>query len=163
MSASDRLPPFPDEGHRPSRRKLARAAEVAHLAELPLFANCSKRELRHLATSTRLELIEPDQVLFSEGRPSREAYIVVAGRVVVRRKRRKIAELGAGEFVGELGLLLHRNHSATATAKTPVEVLVLPQVALREAVEEVPGLGWKLLQTVAARMNHNTTRRTVPV
>lgn len=144
-----RLPPFPDEGHRPSRRKLARDVEVAHLAELPLFGSCSKKDLRHLARSTRLELLEPDQVLFEEGRPSREAFIVVAGSIVVRRKGRKIAELGQGEFVGEFGLLLRRDHSATATAATPAEVLVLPQVALREAVEELPGLGWKLLRTFA--------------
>jgi CRP-like cAMP-binding protein len=159
MDGPDRLPPFPDEGRRPSRRKLARAVEVAHLAELPLFANCSKKELRHLASSTRLELFEPDQVLFEVGRPSREAYVVVAGRVVVRRNGRKIAELGAGEFVGELGLLLHRDHSATATAATSVEVLVLPQAALREAIDEVPGLGWKLLQTFADRVAANTTGR----
>jgi CRP-like cAMP-binding protein len=156
---SGRLPPFPDEGRRPSERKLAREVEVAHLAELPLFARCSKRDLRHLARSTRLELLEPDQVLFEEGRRSREAYIVVAGSVVVRRKGRKIAELGQGEFVGELGLLLHRDHRATATAATSTEVLVLPQVALREAVDEIPGLGWKLLQTFADRVASNVAGR----
>ena len=159
MAAPDRLPPFPDEGRRPSARKLARATEVAHLAELPLFAKCSKKDLRHLASATRLELFEPDQVLFSEGRPSREAFVIVAGRVVVRRNGRKIAELGAGEFVGELGLLLHRDHSATAVAATSTEVLVLPQVALKEAIDEVPGLGWKLLQTFADRVAANTSGR----
>lgn len=153
-----KLPQFPDEGRRPSPRRLARASEVQHLAALPLFADCSKRELRHLATSTRLELIEPDQVLFAEGRPSREAYVVVAGTVVIRRKGRRIAEVGAGEFVGELGFLLHREHSATAVAETSVEVLVLPRAALQEAIDEVPGLGWKLLQTVAERMNANSRR-----
>ena len=159
LMAADRLPPFPDEGHRPSRRKLARATEVAHLAELPLFANCSKKDLRHLAQATRLQLIEPDQVLFEAGRPSREAYIVVAGTIVVRRNGRKIAELGSGEFVGELGLLLHRDHSATATAATSAEVLVLPQAALRAAVDELPGLGWKLLQTFADRVSANVAGR----
>ena len=77
----------------------------------------------------------------------------------MRRNGRKIAEVDAGEFVGELGLLLDRAHSATATAATSVEVLVLSQAALREAVNEVPGLGWKLLQTVAHRMAENTTGR----
>lgn len=131
---------------------MAITAQVDHLAALPLFAGCSKRDLRHLARSTRLELLEPDSVLFAEGQQSREAYVIVAGRVVVRRNGRKIADLGPGEIVGELGLLLHRDHVATALATTPVELLVLPQEGLREAVDEVPGLGWKLLRTVAARM-----------
>ncbi len=147
------LPPFPDEG-RPTGR-LAIAAQVEHLAALPLFADCSKRELRHLARSTRLELLEPDDVLFAEGQASREAYVVVAGSVVVRRRGRKVATLERGDFVGELGLLLHRDHIATVTAATPVEVLVLPQEALREAVDEVPGLGWKLLRTFADRLAEN--------
>lgn len=156
MIVTDRLPPFPDEGRRPTAR-LARAAKVDHLAALPLFAHCSKRELRHLADATRLELFEPDDVVLREGESSREAYIVVAGRAVVRRKGRRIAELGPGEFVGELGLILHREHNATVTADTGLELLVLTQDALREAVERVPGLGWKLIQTVGARLATGAT------
>jgi CRP-like cAMP-binding protein len=158
MTASDRLPPFPDEGRQPSARRLARSSQVDHLARLPLFANCSKRDLRHLAAATRLEQLEVDQVLFSEGQPSREAYVIVAGHAVVRRNGRRVAELGPGEFVGELGLLLHRDHRATVIATTPLELLVLPQEGLRVAIDEVPGLGWKLLQTFADRILENTAR-----
>ena len=82
--------------------------------------------------------------------------MIVAGHASVRRDGRKIAELGPGDIVGELGLLLHRDHVATAIATTPLEVLVLPQRALREAVDEVPGLGWKLLQTFADRIAENS-------
>jgi CRP-like cAMP-binding protein len=159
MSARDRLPLFPDEGRRPSRRRLAVAAQVDHLAALPLFERCSKRELRHLTASTRVDLLEADQALITQGQPSREAYVVVAGHAVVRRDGRKVAEVGPGDIVGELGLLLHRDHAATVTATTPIEVLVLPQQALREAVDEVPGLGWKLLRAVAERMADNAAGR----
>lgn len=151
--------PFPDEGRPRSPRALARATQVDHLAGLALFSGCSKRDLRHLARSTRLELHEPGDVLFAAGQPSREAFVIVAGHAVVRRNRRKVAELGPGDIVGELGLLLHRDHIATATASTPLEVLVLPQRALREAVDELPGLGWKLLQTFADRIAANSTGR----
>lgn len=147
--------PFPDEGRRRSPRALAITAQVEHLAGLALFSACSKRELRHLARSTRLELHEPDDVLFAVGQPSREAFVIVAGRAVVDRDGRHLAELGPGDIVGELGLLLQRDHVATVTATTPLEVLVLPQRALRQALDELPGLGWKLLQTVADRMAEN--------
>jgi CRP-like cAMP-binding protein len=152
MSDPNRLPPFPDQAPAPRRSKLAKKAQVEHLAALPLFAQCTTKELRHLAASTRVDLLEADQPLFSEGLPSHEAYVIVAGRAAVRRAGRQITELGPGDVVGELGLLLQRPHSATVVAVTPVEVLALPQAALRQAVEELPGLGWKLLQTVATRM-----------
>ena len=61
--------------------------------------------------------------------------------------------IGPGEVVGELGLLLRRDHAATVTATTPIEIIGLPQAALREAIEDVPGLAWNLLQTVADRLS----------
>lgn len=83
--------------------------------------------------------------------------MIVAGHAVVHRDGRKIAERGPGDILGELGLLLHRDHVATVTATSPLEVLVLPQLALRQAVDEIPGLGWKLLQTVAERLSESST------
>lgn len=132
---------------------MARAARVDHLANVPLFADCSKRQLRHLAAATHHRILEVDQELVAEGQSSPEAYVIVAGHAVARRRGRKVAELGPGSFVGELGLLLGRSHAATVVTTTPVEVLVLDQRTLREAIDEVPGLGWALVQTVAARAN----------
>jgi len=91
--------------------------------------------------------------LFEQGQPASAAYVIVAGHVEVRREGRVIAELGPGQVVGELGLLLRRAHSATVTATTPIEVVALSQAALKEAVEEVPGLAWHLLQAVAERLS----------
>jgi hypothetical protein len=38
-----------------------------------------------------------------------------------------------------------------------VEVVALQQAALKEAVEEVPGLAWRLLQEVATRLSTDVT------
>lgn len=153
MSDPSRLPPFPDQSPAPRRSKLPKKAQVEHLAALPLFADCTSKELRHLAGSTRVDLLEPDQPLLSEGLPSNEAYVIVAGTAVVRRDGREVARLGAGDVVGELGLLLQRPHSATVVAVTPLQVLALPREALHRAVDDLPGLGWRLLQTVATRLS----------
>ncbi len=152
MNPSDQIPPFPSVGHTPSRR-LKRQEIVDHLAALPLFAGCSKRELRHLAGLTRHHQLGVGEHVFEQGAPSSAAYVIVAGHVEVRRHRQPIAELGPGDVVGELSLLLRRDHSATVSALTPIEVVALPRDALQEAVEDVPGLGWNLLQAVAARLS----------
>ena len=152
------MPPFADEGRRPDSRKLARQAQMDHLAEVPLLRNCSRRELRHLARSSRLDLFDAGQTLIREGTRSTEAYVVVAGRAVVRRNGRKIAEVGPGDVIGELGLLLGRPREATVVAETPLEVLALERSALKDAIDDVPGLAWKLLETVASRMAQNTRR-----
>ena len=123
------------------------------LAALTMFSTCSKRELRLVAGMARQHQIDPGQHLFEQGQPTSTAYLIVAGRVEVRRDGRLIAEVGAGEVVGELGLLLRRAHSATVTATTPIEVIALTQAALKEAVQEVPGLAWHLLEAVAERLS----------
>lgn len=146
---------FPDPGRRPSASRLARAEQVEHLAGVPLFASMPKRHLRRLARSTRQVTIEADQVLIAEGESSHEAYLIIAGRAVVRRKGRKLAELGPGDIVGELGLLLHRPRQATVRSTSPLEVLVLDRDDLREVVEESPELGWRLLETVAERLGEH--------
>jgi CRP-like cAMP-binding protein len=152
MSDLTRLPPYPDQVPRGRRTRLPKKAQVEHLAALPLFSQCTTKELRHLAASSRVDQLEPDQALLSEGMPSTEAYVIVAGAARVVMRGQVIRELGPGDFVGELGLLLGRPHVASVVASTPLEVLVLPQAALQQAVEELPGLGWKLLQTVATRL-----------
>jgi CRP-like cAMP-binding protein len=152
MASSDRSPPFRDVGHAPSGHRLKRQEIADHLAALPLFGACSKRQLRHLAGLTSDHQLEVGQHVLEQGEPARAAYVIIAGRVEVRRDGRSIAELGPGHVVGELGLLLRRSHSATVIAMTPVEIVALPQTALKEAVEDVPGLAWKLLQSVAERI-----------
>lgn len=152
MTPPDQIPPFPDAGRVPGRR--LRRQEVAdHLAALPMFAGCTKRELRHLAGLARHHQLDVGEPVFEQGAPSDAAYVIVAGHVEIRRDGRLVAESGPGDVVGELSMLLQRDHSASVIALTPIEIVALPQAALREAVEEVPGLAWKLLQTVAARLS----------
>ena len=127
--------------------------EVAdHLAALPLFAGCSKRQLRHLAGLARDQQLDVGQRVLDQGAPARAAYVIVAGRAEVLRDGHPIAELGPGGVVGELGLLLQRDHAATVIATTPMEIVAVPRAALKEAVEVVPGLAWNLLQAVAERL-----------
>lgn len=48
--------------------------------------------------------------------------------------------------------------TATVEADTPIEWLVLDQASLREAIDEMPGLGWNVLQSVAARLDQANMR-----
>jgi CRP-like cAMP-binding protein len=131
---------------------------VAQLAKVPLFANCSKRDLARLLSTARSEMVEAGQTLFVEGAPSGNLYVILTGCATVRKNGRKIARVGPGDVVGELSVILGGPRTATVEAETPVEWLVLDRSSLRKAIDEVPGLGWKLLTSVAARLDEANKR-----
>jgi CRP-like cAMP-binding protein len=131
---------------------------VAQLSKVPLFANCSKRELARLLSRVRTESVDAGHTLFVEGAPSANLYVILTGSAVVRKKGRRVARLGPGEVVGELSVILGTPRTATVEAETPIEWLVLDRNSLRKAIDEVPGLGWNVLQSVATRLDQANTQ-----
>ena len=131
---------------------------VAQLSKVPLFANCSKRELSRLLSRVRTESVDAGHTLFVEGAPSANLYVILTGSAIVRKKGRRVARLGPGEVVGELSVILGTPRTATVEAETPIEWLVLDRNSLRSAIDEVPGLGWNVLQSVATRLDQANTQ-----
>lgn len=131
---------------------------VDQLSRVPLFANCSKRELARLLSRVRTENVDAGHTLFVEGAPSTNLYVILAGSAVVRKNGRRIARLGPGDVVGELSVILGGPRTATVEADTPIEWLVLDRASLRAAIDEVPGLGWNVLQSVAERLDQANKR-----
>jgi len=131
---------------------------VAQLSNVPLFANCSKRELGRLLARTRSEMVEAGHTLFVEGAPSGNLYVILNGSAAVRKNGRRIATVGPGDVVGELSVILGGPRTATVQAETPIEWLVLDRASLRQAISEVPGLAWNILTSVAARLDEVNKR-----
>lgn len=101
----------------------------------------------------RLESVDAGHTLFVEGAPSSNMYVILTGSAAVLKNGRRIGRVHAGDVVGELGVILGGSRTATVRAETPIEWLVLGQASLRQAIDEVPGLGWHVLQSVANRLD----------
>ncbi len=131
---------------------LPKNAKIELLQRVPLFSGCSRAELGALAiTADELDLRE-GRVLTREGRPGREFFVLVDGTVVVKRKGRKVGELGPGDWFGEVSLLTRTPRTATVTATSPVRVLVITDRAFRRVVEAMPSVALKVLEKVAERL-----------
>ncbi len=83
---------------------LGRNAKIELLKRVPLFAGCSKSELRVIALHADEVHLRAGTVLTREGRPGREFFVLVDGSVRVTRDGRKIAELSGGDWFGEIAL-----------------------------------------------------------
>jgi CRP/FNR family transcriptional regulator, cyclic AMP receptor protein len=129
-----------------------RDAYLDHLASVPLFAACSKRELQKIAKASDELGVAAGRVLVSQGETGRECYVIVSGSATVKRANRKVAMLGPGECVGELALLDHGPRTATVVAETDMTVLVLGSRQFAGVLDEVPTLSRKLLTGLASRV-----------
>lgn len=136
---------------------LAKNAKVRLLKGVPLFAGCSKRELEELAVATDELSLGEGGVLAREGQPGREFFVLVDGGVRISRKGRKLGDLGAGDWFGEIALLTGSPRTATVTALTPIRVLVLTDRAFRRVVETMPTIALRVLASVGQRLSRDAT------
>jgi CRP/FNR family transcriptional regulator, cyclic AMP receptor protein len=132
---------------------LRRDAKTALLRQVPLFADCSKAELRQLARIADEVDLRTGTVLTREGRRAREFFVIVDGTVRVSKNGRTLADLGPGSWVGEIALLTRQPRTATTTATSPLKALVIVDSDFRRTLEEMPSIAMKVLSSVAERMS----------
>lgn len=131
---------------------MRRESYLDHLASVPLFSACTKRELGKIAKAGDELTVEAGHVLTTQGDAGREAYVVVDGTATVKRGGRKIATVGPGDAVGELALLDHGPRTATVVADGPMTLFVLGSRQFAGVVEDVPSLARKVMAELAARV-----------
>jgi CRP-like cAMP-binding protein len=132
--------------------RLGSNAKVDLLKSVPLFAGCTKSELRQLASSTDEVDLREGYVLMREGRPGREFFVLIDGDVRVTAKDKKIADLAGGDWFGEIALLTKVPRTATITATSDVRALVLTDRSFRRVVETMPSIALKVLASVGDRL-----------
>ena len=132
--------------------RLRRNAKVDLISHVPLFAACSKGELE-LVAGIADEIALPAQTsVFEQGKKGREFCILVAGEVEIRQGARLLRVLSAGDFFGEIALILDAPRSATVIAATDVRLLVIDQAAFRRLLREAPSIQEKVLEALASRL-----------
>jgi len=123
---------------------------IETLRSLPPFAACTRRELE-LADSvmTRISL-RAGTMLTRQGAVARECYLVEEGVVGVVRDDEQIAEIGPGEWAGELALLDGRIRTATLVTLTDV-VLNVMHAGEFGVLRDIPSVGADVNGVAATR------------
>ena len=133
-------------------RRKDRNAKTRLLAEIPLFSACSKSDLTRIAALVE-EIEAPEgKVLTRQGHPGRECFIIADGRAKAAIRGRRSVGLGPGSFFGEMALLDQGPRTATVTAETDMHLLVLDSRNFSSLIEDIPGVGRKVLRAVAVRL-----------
>jgi CRP-like cAMP-binding protein len=132
--------------------RLGKDDKTKQIARVPLFCRCSKRELGLIAAIADEIDLRAGKTLTKEGEQGREFFVLLEGKVEVRRGGRKRDVLGPGDFLGEIALVSRSPRTATVTAETPVRALVIRDQEFRALLERVPSIQTKVLEALADRL-----------
>jgi CRP-like cAMP-binding protein len=108
------------------------------LQSIPLFADLSKSELREVARLADEVDVSEGTRLIEEGTLAYEFFAIEEGTAEVTREDEVIAELEAGDIVGEMGVMARGRRNATVTARSPMTLVVMNGRDLRHIDREMP-------------------------
>ncbi len=124
------------------------------LRAIPLFSTCNTRELREIARLGTETTIAAGVTITAEDTVGKELVIILDGSATCRVSGRKLAHFGPGDFFGEMSLLDKGPRSATVTADTEMEILVLDGREFHRLIQTSSTVAWKVLQVMAGRLRH---------
>jgi CRP/FNR family transcriptional regulator, cyclic AMP receptor protein len=132
-------------------------SEVQSLRQVPMFREIDPARLKLLAfTSDRLSYDKGD-VLFRQHEISDSTYVIVEGKVEVwleaTRDRIKVAEFGAGDIVGEIGVLCDQPRSATIEAASHVVALKIGREVFFDMLRQFPQMSVAVMRELARRLD----------
>ena len=132
--------------------------KVELIGKVPLFEQCSKRELEEVAKIADEIDLDAAKPLMREGDPGREFFVLLEGTAEVTRDGEQINTLGPGDFFGEIALISQGPRTATVTTTSPVRALVITERSFRRLVEQSPEIERKVLAAAVDRLNPRFTR-----
>lgn len=132
--------------------RLHRDSKVELLKKVPLFARCSTKQLLQIAAIADEVRLAEGKELTLQGDRGREFFILLEGTVDVRKNNRKVDTMGPGDFFGEIALVTHGPRTATVTATSPLDVLVITGGDFRTLLRKSPEIQAKVLEALAERL-----------
>jgi CRP/FNR family transcriptional regulator, cyclic AMP receptor protein len=131
---------------------LRKNAKADLIKGVPLFSECSRKELGEVAgIADEIDLREGKE-LTKQGQPGREFFILVEGTADVKKGSRRVNRLGPGDFFGEISLIRHTPRTATVVATSPVRTLVITERSFQSLLQHQPGIQNKVMSALAARL-----------
>ncbi len=135
------------------------------LAITPIFENIPAESRVPLAQRFSLAFFKPGDTIIREGDTDSNFFLIRSGRVKVSTQNKKnpknpviLGTLGEGSFFGEVSMLTHKPRTATITAETPVELMVLTGEKFLDIAKEYPAVK-KVVEAYLKQRVKNTIKK----
>lgn len=127
-------------------------------AATPLFKGIHLKDIIKLARNMHPRLYQPQEIIFHAHDQGAGAALILSGKIEIRCQDVSLAVLEAGDFFGEVSLVLDEPRTADAIALEPSKLAFFLRMDLEEWIAKAPHLGAKLstnlAHTLAQRLLH---------
>ena len=135
------------------------AARLELLRSFPLFERATYQELAEVNVFLDERRVKPGRLLFREGDPGAELYLMCDGEVVITRNGRHLATLGGRTVFGEMALVDAQPRSASALITRPTTLLVLGLLGFEQLIRSNEALASQILGGMVRRLSHVVRRQ----
>jgi CRP/FNR family cyclic AMP-dependent transcriptional regulator len=132
--------------------RLGKDAKVDLLKKVPLFSKLGKDALQNVAQIADELDLPAGKEMATEGDRGREFFVLLRGEAEVTKDGRPINTMTEGDFFGEVALVTKMPRTATVTAKTDVDVLVITERAFDSLLKKQPDIGRGVAEALAERV-----------
>jgi CRP-like cAMP-binding protein len=119
------------------------------LIRVPLFADLDKSELDLVAGAMRERTFPAGDVVTAEGTAADGFFVIGTGEAEVTVQGESRGAMTAGDYFGEIALIMGSERTATITATSDLHCYDFSPMAFRTIVEGNPTIAWKVMQSMA--------------
>jgi CRP-like cAMP-binding protein len=135
-----------------------RSLYQTYLCTVPMFRHCTSEQLDRLASLGEADTATDGSDIVREGDSGDRFYIVTSGKAVVSRGGREVAQLGNGDYFGELALFDPAPRNATVTASGTVALVSMSRDGFTSVLDEIPEIRDTILRGMAHRIHELDAR-----
>ncbi len=130
---------------------------IDFLRKSVLFRNLPESDLRKISLKFEFMDLPMGEVLFYEKDTSSDMYLILEGKVRAslfdeHGNELVLAELGPGEFLGEMSMIDQLPRSATVIAEEPTKLASLSREAFLKILRENPDISVNVIKALVARL-----------
>jgi cAMP-dependent protein kinase regulator len=125
--------------------------DESRLASIDLFSALSKRERTEIASRADEIDVPEGAHLVREGEFAYEFFVIEDGSAEVVREGEHVADLGPGDFLGEMGIVTQAPRNASVVAREPLRVIVLSEQDFRGVARSFPSVAEHIREAVRER------------
>lgn len=131
---------------------MTRSDRHTTIRNIPLFAGCSTHELDEIDRLADEVRVPAGRTVITQGDLGQEFAVIVEGTAEVVKDGRPVAELGAGDYFGEVALLDTVTRTASVVAVTDLVLEVVDRRGFNTLLDDHPRLARSILKGIAHRL-----------